>query len=299
MLAVSDLEREAQAWLLDCEIRQLSKETLALRRVLVTRFNRFLNENGHTQVDTEAVRAFFHHLTERKLRPKSIKNYYVDLSCLFRYLQQEGIVRDNPFDAVSRPKVPVDQIQPFTPAQVKALLAAAKHSRNPRRDEALMLFLFDTGARASEACGLTVADMDISNRRCRVLGKGNKFRTLPFSAVTARALIRYLAEMKREPTDPVFLSERGGAMGRYGLLEVFRRLGETAQIEGTRCSPHTARHTAAITFLRSGGNLFALKELLGHRELRMVSVYAALAQADVEAQHQQHSPIQHILGGGR
>ena len=121
-LSVSDLEREAQAWFLDGEIRQLSKNTLALRRVLLDRFLRYLREHDYTLVDRDAVRAFFIHLTERQLRPKSIKNYYVDLSCLYHFLQDEVSVCENPFEAISRPRVPVDQIHPFTLEQVKALL---------------------------------------------------------------------------------------------------------------------------------------------------------------------------------
>ncbi|MBI3944867.1 MAG: tyrosine-type recombinase/integrase [Armatimonadetes bacterium] len=296
----AELERQGRVWLLDCEIRQLSPNTIALRRVELARFGRFLREEEFSHVDSTAARAFFIRLTEQQLRPASIRNYWVDLHTFFGFLAEEGIVATNPIESVPRPKVPEDQIRPFTEAQVKALLVAAHQSRHPRRDEALVLFLVDTAARASEVCGLRMKNLDLVNRRCEVLGKGNKRRLLPLSAPTTRALIRYIAEAEEErhPDSPVFLAEQGARMGealaRHGLLEVIRRLAASAGVTGVRPSPHTLRHTAAVMFLRACGNVFALKQLLGHTELRMVNRYVALAQADLEAQHRAFSPVEHI-----
>ena len=70
--------------------------------------------------------------------------------------------------------------------------------------------------------------------------------------------------------------------------------GGAAVIEATRCSPHTCRHYFAVEFLRAGGNVFTLKELLGHTTLTMVNRYVQLAQADLEAQHRQFSPADRL-----
>jgi site-specific recombinase XerD len=85
---------------------------------------------------------------------------------------------------------------------------------------------------------------------------------------------------------------------RSGLLQLIRRLGKAAKIEACRCSPHTFRHTFAVEFLRAGGNVFTLKELLGHTTLTMTQRYVAIAQADIESQHRRFSPADRLKRGG-
>src|SRR5205823_6013506 len=106
-----------------------------------------------------------------------------------------------------------DQIQPFTDDQVKALLAAARKSRNRVRDEAILLVLIATGMRASELCGLRMRDLDLSGRSCTVLGKGDKRRTLPLGRNASRALWQYLRDEDREPDQCVFLGDSAKCAG--------------------------------------------------------------------------------------
>jgi site-specific recombinase XerD len=104
----------------------------------------------------------------------------------------------------------------------------------------------------------------------------------------------YLREEERTPDQHLFLSERGQNAGepflRGGILQLIERLGKKAGIQGVRCSPHTFRHTFAIEFLRNGGNLFTLKQILGHTSLQVTNRYVSLAQADIQSQHRQFSP---------
>lgn len=187
-----------------------------------------------------------------------------------------------------------DQIRPFTETQVRALLAAARKSDHPRRDEAIMLFLADTGVRASELCGLKLSDVNMQERYAMVLGKGNKRRTVYFGLHTAKAITTHLRGTERTADAPLFRSERGGALTRWGLREIVERAGKVAAIETARCSAHTFRHTMAVTFLRNGGQVFALRELLGHTDLKMTNRYVAMAQADIASQHRRFSPVDHI-----
>ena len=140
----------------------------------------------------------------------------------------------------------------------------------------------------------------MSARKCIVLGKGNKHRVVYFGRQTAKALWNYLREEDREPCSPVFLSDRGTKAGepltRAGLRQLIERLGKAANIEAVRCSPHTFRHTFAVTFLRNGGNVFSLQQILGHTSLQMTNRYVAVSQADLERQHRQFSPVDRLGG---
>ncbi len=324
-LLTAQLEQCAVGWLLDGEIRQHSPTTLAIRRIVVNKLLWFLRKRDYAQCGTLELRQFLAYVTnghkepggrwgaasepsynpaqagqqQKPVRPRTVHTYHGHLRTFFRWLVAEGVLYASPMERIAAPIARTDQIQPFTPQQVTLLLQAAKRSEQPRRNEALLLFLFDTGLRASELCALRMKDVDLSGRRCTVLGKGNKHRSVPFGGTATKALWQYLREDPHDPEDPLFFSKRGDPLTRSGLLQLVRHLGKAARIEVARCSPHTFRHTFAVEFLRAGGNVFTLQQLLGHTSLTMTNRYVALAQADIEAQHRQFSPADRLKGRNR
>ncbi len=318
-VAAADLARHAEGWLLDGDIRLHSSCTRELRRHVLDKLDWFLHEHGCTSCGTLELRRFLAYITrghesadgrwknpllKRPVRHATLHTYYGHLKTFFGWLVAEGVIEASPMDAIASPIARVDQIQPFTDPQVAALLQAAKRSHHGRRDEAILLLLLDTGMRASELCGLALADVDMQAKRCTVLGKGNKHRSVFFGRTTAKSLWQYLRLEMREPKEPLFFADRGNGAGepltRSGLLQLVHRLGKAAKIEATRCSPHTFRHTFAVTFLRNGGNVFTLMQLLGHTSLTMTNRYVALAQADMENQHRLCSPVDNLKkGAGR
>jgi site-specific recombinase XerD len=122
--------------------------------------------------------------------------------------------------------------------------------------------------------------------------------TEPFRSVgLLQKIWQYLRQDPHEPEDPLFLNKRGEALTRSGLRQLLEQLGEEAGIDATRCSPHTMRHTFAVEFLRAGGNVFTLQQIVGHTTLSMTNRYVALALADIEAQHRQFSPADRLKKG--
>ncbi len=317
-ITTADLERHAKNWLLDGELRQLSKRTLEARRFLLDKLVWFLKDRDLPICGATEIRAFLAYVNnaheqpegrwgnphmKREVRPRTTHTYWGNLRTFFRFLVSEGVMQQSPVEAIRPPVARPDQIQPFHQDQIKKLLDAARLSPHPARNEAILMFLLDTGARASEVCSLRVADLDLDGRRCRVLGKGNKHRNVFFGASTTKVLWRYLSEHPREPDAPLFAADSGRAAGepltRSGLLQLIHRLGEKAGLDTVRCSPHTFRHTFAVEFLRAGGNVFTLQQLLGHTSLTMTNRYVALAQADLEAQHRQFSPVERLKKASR
>ena len=307
-LQLPQFVQAAKDWLFDCEYRQHSTSTIATRRIVTDKLSWFLDQRACEQCGTSEVRQFLAYLNRghqdaegrwgnsrfnKPVRPRTVHTYHGHLRTFFAWLVTEGILDISPMDKLAAPVTRSDQVQPFTQTQIEALLTAAKRSRAPRLNEAIVMFLLDTGARASELCDLKMKDIGLDGRRCTVRGKGNKHRSLFFGRRTTKALWHTLKEEAREPEEPLFLADRGTGAGepltRSGLLQLINRLGKSAGLQSTRCSPHTFRHTFAVEFLR-GGNVFGLKEILGHTTLHMVNRYVALAQADVENQHRQFSP---------
>ncbi|HHX42226.1 MAG TPA: tyrosine-type recombinase/integrase [Armatimonadetes bacterium] len=316
-LSVKECGHLAEGWFADGEMRQLSEYTLVARRSTLRKLIWFLEQQGAETVGTNEIRAFLSYVAnghkqdggrwgntetraKRAVRPTTVHTYFAILRSFFAFVVEEGALPVSPIAGIKPPVARADQVQPFTPEQVSALLGAAKKSKNGKRDEALLLFLLDTGARASEVCALKREDLDLTNRRCQVIGKGNKRRTIFFGTSTKQALWRYIGEQKHAAGDPLFIGDRGLCQGealqRCGLLKLIHRLGSAAGVDAVRCSPHTFRHTFAVEFLRAGGNTFTLQQLLGHTSLAMTNRYVALAQADLEAQHRAFSPADRLRG---
>lgn len=111
----------------------------------------------------------------------------------------------------------------------------------------------------------------------------------------AKALWQYLRAERREPDELVFYAERGHkakeALTRNGLGQLVRRLGAAAGVKAVRCSPHSLRHIYAVSFLRASGNVFPLREALGHTNLQITQKYVVIAEADVEAQSKLYSSM--------
>jgi integrase/recombinase XerD len=148
------------------------------------------------------------------------------------------------------------------------------------RDRALLLFLYNTGARAAEVVSLTVGQLALAPpARVNLHGKGGKWRTCPLWPETARALNEMLQERRTAPpTGPVFLSGVGRPMTRFGLYKLVRRhTGHVhAQPNQRAISPHVFRHTTAVHLLESGVDVNVVRGWLGHVSLDTTNRYAEI-----------------------
>lgn len=296
------LSRVLGLWLADGEARGWTARTLANRRAVVGYFISWLDEqeipSNLPAMDDLTVREYLVALRGKGHRPSTIATYHRHLRALANWLVEEELLA-RPL-RVKAPKIPSDQVQPFTQEQVQRLLDAVRRGRCPLRDVALVLLLLDTGLRVSEVVSLTVADVDRTGGAVRVLGKGGKFRSVYMSRETRKALTVYLTKERgdSEEGEPLFISATGPGFGNRmtvsGIFQLIQRAGVAAKLSGVRCSPHTLRHTFAVSFLRGGGNLFELQSLMGHTDISILRRYVALAQADLEAAHRRASPVSNL-----
>lgn len=145
------------------------------------------------------------------------------------------------------------------------------------RDLALVELLYGGAIRVSECCAIDVDDVDFERRTMRVVGKGDKERTVPFGGPAAEALVDYLHRgrpelLQEQSRDALFLGARGGRINARTVYELARReLQETPG--GGPAGPHAFRHTAATHLLDGGADLRSVQELLGHADLGTTQVY--------------------------
>ncbi len=175
------------------------------------------------------------------MRPVTVQTYHNHLRSFFSWLVEDETLAASPMRRIAPPTVRSDQIRPFSPQDVSALFQAVRTSYNPTRNEAILYLLLDCGLRASELCFLKVKDIDLENRRCVVLGKGNKYRVAYLGRSVTKALRKHLRKHQGEPESPLFLGDGGTqaseALRRRGLHTVIQKLGKAAGIQSVRCSP--------------------------------------------------------------
>ncbi|MBA3779921.1 MAG: tyrosine-type recombinase/integrase [Chloroflexi bacterium] len=224
------------------------------------------------------------------LAPESIAGYVRGLKAFGNWCATEELATAAGFRALRRPKVPRRLIAPFSDAELRSLLALANE-----RERALALVFLDTGLRLSELASLRVGDVR-PDGTLHVMGKGAKERIVPIGSTARRGLVRYLATRRAlVPTAPLFESRQRRGLTPRGVQQAIARLGRRAGV-GTRCSPHTFRHTFARGYLVNGGDVFSLQQILGHATLDMVRRYVTLSESDLVARHRAASPADRLAG---
>lgn len=162
--------------------------------------------------------------------------------------------------------------------EMDALLAAPDRSTPlGRRDYALLLFLYNSGARASEAAELRIQDIDWHAKCVRIIGKGNKQRACPLWPITMEQLHGITAQRGAEKH--VFLNRNGYPITRFGIHTMVERHASKAttlapSLGTKRVSPHVIRHTTATHLLRAGVDINTIRAWLGHVSLNTTNIYA-------------------------
>jgi integrase/recombinase XerC len=162
------------------------------------------------------------------------------------------------------------------------------------RDRLVVEMLYATGIRVSELCGLDLDDVDFSRRLLRVLGKGNKQRTVPFGEPALRALKSWVADgrpaLATETSGPaLLLGVRGKRIDPRQARTVVHQT--MAAVDGAPdIGPHGLRHSAATHLLEGGADLRVVQELLGHSTLATTQLYTHVTVARLRAVHDQAHP---------
>lgn len=219
----------------------------------------------------------------------SIARQLAAIRMLHRYLSIEGERRDDPTADLEGVRVPSGIPKPLTEEQVTSLLDAVVVTEPiHRRDLALIELLYATGARISEAVGLSIGEIDLDARLVRLYGKGAKERIVPFGSSAAAALDDWFSPSgrarlvpdqwrSRDDAEAVFLNTRGGRLTRQAAWQVLKKYGQRAGL-GAELSPHVLRHSCATHLLDHGADLRVVQEMLGHASISTTQIYTKVSQ---------------------
>jgi integrase/recombinase XerD len=274
----------------------LAVNTIAAYRRDLTRFSEWLEGRSPAKLSVRDLSDYMAWLQTKKLAPPSIARHMVAVKLFFRYLQLEGIVRDNPAELLGTQKTWQRVPEVMSAAIVERLLAAPQpYDAYWQRDRALLELLYATGCRASEVSNLTLADLHLEQRYCLAHGKGSKDRLTPLGDAAVQAVREYLAAerpklAKGRGEPPWLLLSRGGKrLRREAIWELVkryvRRIGANLDV-----SPHTLRHSFATHLLAGGADLRQVQELLGHASIATTQIYTHVDQTRLKRVHQQFHP---------
>jgi site-specific recombinase XerD len=191
------------------------------------------------------------------------------------HIEWSGQVRSIPFKKAMQAVVPY-----LEKSEIDALLAAPdRRTAQGQRDHALLMFLYNTGARASEAARVKIADLNLEAASVKISGKGGKQRFCPLWSATVSELATIIAG--GEPSRPLFINRCGRPITRFGIHTVVERnelkaRAQSPTLAAKRVSPHSIRHTTATHLLRAGVDINTIRGWLGHVSLETTNVYAEI-----------------------
>ena len=278
-------------------------------------FSRYLKENGQPNgvdgFNIENARKYVLYLRSRNrfdghpfipqqhslLSPQTVRGHIRGLKAFSSWLYRENSTDENRLRYLKIPRIPAKLIEPLTDQEVNQIVSSINQNSPARvRNHAIFVTALDNGLRASELADIELGQLDLKGGYVKVMGKGAKERIVPIGDFVKMTLWNYIDRIRPEPAiidcDKLFLSPAGKPITANTIKLVFSRLARKSGIE--RLHAHLCRHTFAINYLLNGGDIFSLREILGHTTLEMVNHYLHFTRSQLTAQHHKYSPMDRL-----
>lgn len=224
------------------------------------------------------LRGYLMEEKERGISDSTLRGNREVYNSFFEWLSKEGLLPSNPCANLAPIKKKKEMLKPFSDVEIEKL----KEACDSLRDKAIISFLLSTGCRISEACSLNIEDIDLQNRECIVLGKGNKERKVYLNPVAGLHLEDYLNERK-ERSGPLFSGKGTARLQPGGVRNMLNRVAERAGVENVH--PHRFRRTLATNLIKRGMTIQEVARVLGHEEINTTMRYVYLDDRDVKNNH--------------
>ncbi|WP_051479109.1 tyrosine recombinase XerC [Arthrobacter sp. H5] len=281
--------------------RNRSIHTLRAYRADINHLFVFAQQDGYAslnEIDLSCLRAWLGSLDRAGLQRSTIARRAATVRSFMAWAVREELIASNPALRLRAPKRQSTLPDVLSTTQLNPLFDAvqvASVGGNPSalRDRALLELLYGTGVRVGELVGLDIDHLDMDRRTLRVLGKGNKERTVPYGVPTATAVDDWLRRGRPQWAKPasgraLFTGPRGGRLDSRQARAVIQRL--LSQTDSNANGPHSLRHSAATHLLDGGADLRAVQELLGHRSLATTQIYTHVSVDRLRRSYEQAHP---------
>jgi site-specific recombinase XerD len=251
--------------------RNCSPKTLSNYQTDIEQFISEMNIKEAQQITKHKIREFLGLLTDKGIEPSTRNRKLTAIRSFCKYLIMEGYMQVNPTIDISYAKMDKRLPKVITVEQTINILDSAESLR----DKAALEILYGAGLRVGELVNITIQDIDISNGRLRVFGKGSKERIVPLTKTSVDAIQEYLCNRKEESKylfpSPVDYSKPITTRAMYNVVRKY------GYANGVHMSPHKFRHSIATHLLARNMDIRKIQELLGHANINTTTVYAQVA----------------------
>jgi integrase/recombinase XerD len=236
-------------------------------------------------LDVDAVACFLDHIESRRQNSTTTRNCRrAAIRCFFKHLVRNDLAHSQQYTRVLAIPSKKARQRPATYLEARDMRAiiAKPDRRTPDgwRDYTLLLFLYNSGARVSEAANVRWDDLQLTpSRQVRLRGKGKKDRLTPLWRETANALHRLRAMARSADQQRVFVNRYGQPLTRDGIAYILRKHASAVAARGhtaparKRITPHVLRHSCAVALLQSGTDVTVIRDYLGHASVATTGRY--------------------------
>lgn len=275
-------------------IRRYSPNTIKSYKADLNEFINYCKESDKNDVkliNERFIKSYLMNLSEKNIEKISIVRKLSSLRGLFRFAFKENIIKQNPTSQLRNPKTS-KKLPEITSAEniLKTFQLADEIEDNPLLVRVIFELLYGCSLRVSELCNLKVGDINLDNGVLKVLGKGAKTRIVPIGQKSKKNLADYLNSLVVKSYSEPFLRNKTGKKlyEKYVYRIVNKYLSKVTDIK--KKSPHILRHSSATHMLDSGADLTAVKEILGHENLRTTQIYTHVSIERLKQSYKKSHP---------
>ena len=249
-------------------------------------YNSFMKDNTIQYHKIKKDNIFkFQSSLEGQISPRSFARILSALKTFYKFLHMERAIDDitlNEIKSYPSPKYKKSMPTFLSKEQVEKIVERINlnkklDNRNKKRDQAIIMLFFSSGVRLNELISIKLSDIDFSNNKIKVFGKGKKQRIVNFDNHTKDLMIQYLKVIEKYPlvkklyNDNLFVNKKNKALKERKVQTIV--MNNLRQINLASYGPHTLRHSFATHLLNSGVSINAIQSLLGHESLSSTQIY--------------------------
>jgi len=255
----------------------LSEKSIDVYNRDIREFVHFVKNPAVNRLTRAHIRGFLLCLTKKNNQPITRRRKLTSLKSFFKFLENDGLITNNPIKNIPSPKVETKEPSYLTEAEIRKLWQTVKKDKSKfkERNKIMVRIFIETGMRLKELTGLNAGDIDNQEKTIKITRKRNKEQILPINAELNSMLRKFVKN--RQPDDPLIISNRNKRMTNRRAGITVQKFIKLAKIEKSEISAHSLRHSFCVRLLEKGVNLKSIQILCGHKSIQTTERYLHIA----------------------